>query len=312
MSNIDCSACTELNEYGGEFLTKGVTNTVATSLKNNTGLNPSLSVLHKNCEDLNDVNDCLIGRLQGEVKAYDVCDWKKFMAKSLPNFYEMLKAMIASQCGLWARVKKLECMIDTLTRGFSFKLGESTQTGTSHIVAGKGVSYLVRGQGEHESDAHIVYIGGGMMMAYGNLDFYTVDFTDADGTQRDGNPVWGQQGGTAVGNELILEYRVKMSEYPQIRSFHRGFGEYVNNGNNSIFVTIFTGGDYAYGQHGGCNISTGEPSREGYSQGILVPDGWSYIQLRANYIETPVSGEHLAATPRCIFGVRLNPDEIEC
>ena len=303
MSQPYCGACTELKEYAPSFTVNGVTDAVAKSLRNNTGLVKSNK--HNNCEDLNDVNDCLIGRMAQEVDAYDVCDWKQFMKKFTGNLYETLKAMIMSECGLW-------CNLDAMMNGFSFKLGETTQTGTSHLVAGKGVSYLTRGQGEYESDAHIVYIGGAMMMAYGNLEFYTVDFTDADGTQREGNTVWGTAGETAVGNELILEYRIKMSEYPQIKTFHRGFGEFVNRGNNSVFVHVFTGGEYAYGQHGGCDLGTGEPLREGNDSGHLVPDGWNYIQLRANYIQTPVPGEHQGSTPRCIFGIRLNQEGITC
>lgn len=104
MSQPSCDACTNLRDYAPEFVMSGVTENVGNSLKNNTGLNAALTVLHNNCEDLNDVNDCLIGRLGQELESYDVCDWKDLMAKLLPNLYETLKAMIMSECGLWCRI----------------------------------------------------------------------------------------------------------------------------------------------------------------------------------------------------------------
>lgn len=99
MSTIDCSACNDLRNYAPNFVQNGVDDIVAASLKNNTGLNPGLAVLHNDCEDLNDVNDCLIGRMTDELEAYDVCDWKDFMKKHNSNLYETLKAMIAALCG---------------------------------------------------------------------------------------------------------------------------------------------------------------------------------------------------------------------
>lgn len=111
MSTISCDACDTLRQQAPEFVQQGVTDNVAASLKNNTGLNPALTVLHDNCTDLNNVNDCLIGRMGDEIKAYDNCDWKEYMGKFTPNLYETLKAIIASGCGLWT---KLCVGLDTL------------------------------------------------------------------------------------------------------------------------------------------------------------------------------------------------------
>lgn len=111
MSNIDCSACTDLREYAPNFVQNGVDATVCGSLMNNHGLNPSLTSLHSNCEDLHDVNDCLIGRMTDELEAYDVCDWKEFMQKHNSNLYELLKALICSDCGQWARIETLCALI---------------------------------------------------------------------------------------------------------------------------------------------------------------------------------------------------------
>lgn len=114
MSNIDCNACQELRETSPEFVQSGVTDKVAASLKNNMGLNPGLTVLHDDCEDLNMVNDCLIGRMTDEVEAYDVCDWKDFMKKFVSNLYETLKGIIAAICGLWIKADLLCDSVDSL------------------------------------------------------------------------------------------------------------------------------------------------------------------------------------------------------
>lgn len=118
MSTINCDSCANLREYAPEFVQNGVTDTVAASLKNNTGFNPALTVTRDDCEDLNDANDCLIGRMQDEVEAYDVCDWKEFMSKLLPNQYELLKAIIANDCGQWAMLDRLCSGLDGLARSF--------------------------------------------------------------------------------------------------------------------------------------------------------------------------------------------------
>lgn len=153
MSNINCDSCANLREYAPEFVQNGVTSRVSTSLKNNTGFNPSLSVLHENCEDLNDANDCLIGRLPQELAGYDVCEWKEFMGKLLPNQYEMLKALIAGDCGQWKKLDLLCNITDTLldlingggptrhARGYWTDLGRSQFTKTAGDYADEDLYY---------------------------------------------------------------------------------------------------------------------------------------------------------------------------
>lgn len=114
MSETNCNACNELRRTSPEFVLNGVTDTIAASLKNNTGFNPALTALHTNCEDLNDANDCLIARMDSEIESYEVCDWKEFMHKYLPNNYEVLKAIIAGDCGQWERFNTLEARIGDL------------------------------------------------------------------------------------------------------------------------------------------------------------------------------------------------------
>lgn len=106
MSKAQCDACTDLRATSPEFVTYGVTEKIAESLMNNTGLNPELTVLHEDCEDMADVLDCLIGRLNTD--NLQTCDVPDFLEKLKANLYETLKAMNAVDCGLWEKVKLLE------------------------------------------------------------------------------------------------------------------------------------------------------------------------------------------------------------
>lgn len=128
MSNISCDACNNLREYAPEFVQNGVNENVCASLMNNTGLNPGLTVLHDNCDDLHDVNDCLIGRMTDELEAYDVCDWKDFMQKQNSNLYETLKAIICSTCGLWKKLCESLASMLALIRGNGGTVHKMTPT----------------------------------------------------------------------------------------------------------------------------------------------------------------------------------------
>lgn len=101
-----CSACGALKEYAPNFVVNGITDKECNSLQNNTGLNPDLEVLHNNCQDLNDLLDCLIGALHDKLPAYDVCDWKEYMDELMSNIYNIKKAIICSECGLWTALEQ--------------------------------------------------------------------------------------------------------------------------------------------------------------------------------------------------------------
>lgn len=122
MSRIDCGACQDLRDNAAEFVQNGVTDKICTSLQNDTGLNPNLTVTHTDCEDLDTANDCLIGQMDDQLESYDVCDWKKFMHRFIPNLYELLKAMICAICGIWTnihniwkQITKINCEIEHLS-----------------------------------------------------------------------------------------------------------------------------------------------------------------------------------------------------
>lgn len=126
MSKAQCDACTDLRATSPEFVAYGVTDKIAESLMNNTGLNPELPVLHEDCEDMADVLDCLIGRLNTDDLA--TCDVPDFLSRFKGNLYETLKAMNAVDCGLWEKVKLLDEILELL-KALKDKLDECCDGG---------------------------------------------------------------------------------------------------------------------------------------------------------------------------------------
>lgn len=113
MSQQSCTACNDLREYAPEFVVNGVTETVCENLADNKGL--SAADGHTDCEDLHDVNDCLIGNMDDELDSFDVCEWKDFMHQYVPNDFETNKAMICSLCGAWDNIECLNKKMDAIT-----------------------------------------------------------------------------------------------------------------------------------------------------------------------------------------------------
>lgn len=322
----NCSACSELQESSPEFVLNGVTDNVYNALINDDGFNTASD--NNDCTDLNYANDCLVGNMEDEVDAYEVCDWKDFIPDFIHNLWTVNKAVIAAICGLWTKVHRHECEISTLLNGFSFNVGEDESDG-SYVVAGKGVSFLTRSSGDaHSSDVRIVYIGGALCRMAGGLMFSKVSFDEPGNTKawnfdngdsirhsynRQGNSVWADTGDTAAGNELIYEIRIKKSQYPQVKQLIGFFGQESNAAGFHCMVHVFNEGDWAYGQHGSCNSNTGA-GENGHDAGHKVPTGWIYVQLRMSYImELIKSGDTTRQpTPIAFLGIRFNRDNIEC
>lgn len=106
MAINNCEACSDLREDAPGLFVNGLTSSMVTSLKNNTGLVPSSG--NDDCEDLNNMADCLVGNMATEVDAYEVCDWKDFMKNFIPNAWTTIKGIIPAVCGLWTKVEDLE------------------------------------------------------------------------------------------------------------------------------------------------------------------------------------------------------------
>lgn len=334
MANINCSSCAELRETAPSLIVNGFDDTMCASLKNDTGLNPSSG--NDNCTDLNNMNDCLVGNMDSEIDAYEVCDWKEFMHKFIPNVWTTLKAMICSICGLWTNVhnlwklaSRIDCLVDYLYNGASFSFSEYSTDTKSYLVAGKGVSFLNISASGTASDINLTYIAGGLARLSGSCLFYSADFTDGASVynfdtnavnprktkERKGNSVWvghDQKPGGAA-SELVYEIRLLKSEFPQIRSLFGGMLLNASGGGYHGNFAVINEGSYAYGQHGVCDLRTGNPTESGYDHGHLVPKGWVYVQCRITWVESlNATAKGVQYTPNGFLGIRMNQAAIDC
>lgn len=318
---LKCDSCEELRNKAPNFTINGIGDTEVQNLIDNKGLAGNSD----NCTDVNDMNDCLVGMMDREVDAYETCDWKVFMKRFIPNLWSVLKAIISWLCGI-------NCRLDYLQNGATFSIGENTK-GDAYAVAGKGVTFLEPKAGEqHTSDLSLRYIAGGLISGGGSYRFYDSDFTDQttvgnfdngstyrESESRKGNAEWGKADNSfANGGELICEFRIKKSAYPQIKRLFNGFGQETGGGAYHVQALVFDGDSipdgqshrYAYGQHGWCD-DDGTPSSSGYDSGHIVEKGWIYIQLRMSHcFHMNASGTKYS--PRYFMGVRMNADEIPC
>lgn len=112
MANYNCEACESIRQTDPNLIVNGIGDTEVASLKNDTGLSASSG--HNDCTDLNNLNDCLIGNQEHELDGYEVCDWKTFMKRLIPNLWTTLKAIISAICGLWTNIHSLWSNINSL------------------------------------------------------------------------------------------------------------------------------------------------------------------------------------------------------
>lgn len=133
MADYNCSSCADLQNDAPSVVVNGLGETECISLQNNTGLNPSSG--NDDCTDLNNLNDCLIGNMETEIDAYDVCEWKDYMKKYVGNHWTVGKGIICAICGLWTKFEYLcsqlgkASYIGIMTLYTSKSDNESTGTG---------------------------------------------------------------------------------------------------------------------------------------------------------------------------------------
>lgn len=108
----NCQACIDINDKYPTLADKGITDTLCTNLKNDEGLKASDG--KNDCDDLNLMNDCLIGNLEEEIKIADACEWRVILTNTVKNLYHMIKAVICAICGLWTNVHNLWAEINRI------------------------------------------------------------------------------------------------------------------------------------------------------------------------------------------------------
>ena len=317
-----CEACEEIREKVPNLVANGWDEAYCESMMEDEGL----GIGNDDCTDLNTMNDCMVGSAGAEAEITDMCNWREYMMKFVSNLWTVLKAMICAICGIWENIHRLWCVVGYHSQGEALVIGEE-DTGSSYVVAGKGVSFMEVGTAGAASQVAFEYVAGGLVQVHGSLAFHSSNFTDDGacwsfdnqgveptfGTSRIGNSIWQNTTGTTVNlrSELLYEIRISLEQYPKIKEIFNGIGGPTGAGAYQVNLIAFEAGKYIHGQHGLCDPASGDPIQSGDDRGHLVPEGWIYVQARMTNIS------YLAAngnkySPRGFMGIRFENDEIIC
>lgn len=261
MANYDCSACETLRTENPNFIVNGMTETECTNLKNDLGLSGDSD----DCTDLNLLNDCLVGNMAEEVDAYDVCDWKPFMKKFIPNLWTVKKAIICAICGIWDNIHeiwehineiendvgRIDCVVAAMNTSSTFNITKE------ELTLAPGVSY-------RSDDSAIPNISGNAYCAYitGGLHFGT-SWTDSTS--------WlDSDGDTANGGRLVYTYKINLAAHKLLYIWPCPIVE-ANAGSGLVaHLQIFSAGETTWGNDSKSDSTGAE----------VVPSGYIYAQVR--------------------------------
>lgn len=288
MANVNCEACEELRQTDPNMIVNGWSDSECTSMKNDTGLVASKG--HNDCQDLEDMNDCMVGNLDAEIDKYEVCDWKKFMHKFIPNLWTLESAIICAICGIWTNIHSLwskigeilnelsqlwqkvnqilgnitninnwqtrvNCQIDKLTSVRSIYID-----GLTSATLGLGVQWRTSGTGHDElptmmGNAYVLRING------------SLKFTGSKWLNFTGN--------TDDGNWLVYRYKINKAQYGILNMWSD-----IMMSNNAAHIT-------GYAQVYGAGETT--PGYWGWDDpngAEVVPDGYIYVDIRVSNIQS--------------------------
>lgn len=281
----NCSACNDLRKSSPEFTQKGVTETVCTSLKNNTGFNPSNDT--EDFDDLYDAVDCLVCNMDDELPAYDVCDWKEFMKKLIPNLCNTLKAIVCAIGGIWTKItdmyntlRRLQCIVEYLTKD------QKIHVGIDHIKFFNGVQPRQSGDNivepQMNGNAYCAYMTGSLSLG----DDWESRFPNSDMNHN---------------GILLYEYRIKLNDFNLKKVYNGNMQENANGKCIHAHVFKFTHSDKADEQPYG-------PGNTGYAS-YAVPEGWVYLQVRMSSYDTTGNGD---VTLSGVVPILMDSNSFDC
>lgn len=281
-----CKACEDLKYNAPHFVANGLTDKECQSLMNNTGLDPKAN--HDDCEDLHDMQDCLMEGLKEDIPTYDDCDWKTAFTDLLTNLNNMFQAIICVICGLWDEIarlwnaiRKLQCYINNINnpRTITVPPGED-------LVKGQGVSFHTRIDGQENppsiwGNSYCIQFGGQV-----HLDSYWLGGLPFN---HNGEPAYISNMG-----RLLWRWKLNKEKY-HILSMYSAPAYTVNVGTEThCSFIVYKAGERTNSYNGLDHV--GEE---------IVPEGYIYVDVRMHH------AEHLGDGDVSIFGVapiRLDND----
>lgn len=299
MANYSCNSCDDLRTTSPNFVVNGITDTECTSLQNNTGINPSSG--HNDCTDLNNINDCLVGNMAEEIEAYDVCDWKTYMKKFVPNVWTTFKAIICAICGLWTNVELLMCQVKALFDGTNYVFTRD------QFIEGTGVTMV---SSDPNRANMTLRVKGNVYRVHGSVNFDHANWTNLGLTNSGGS-----RGNinTPDGNYLIGILKIKKSDYPEINWLYDTTGAFTNAGVGHVTISNFDGdADDPYERYYPSQWGWTDPSD--HTQDNLVPPGYIYVNIRLAGLTTwgITNSSNPKVTIDAIGMASMNRAKIEC
>lgn len=97
-----CKACEDLQTYAPDFVIKGVTDEMCNNLESNQGL---MNKGRKNCTDLHNAIDCLVGGMAEKAQSYDPCKPNQLVEDLAKNIMHVMDMLACSDCGQWEQIE---------------------------------------------------------------------------------------------------------------------------------------------------------------------------------------------------------------
>lgn len=306
MANIDCTSCDELRSRSAEYAQNGVNDTICNSLKNNTGLNGRSN----DCDDLDIVNDCTIGLMDDQLEAYDVCDWKEFMHKYIPNTHSLNKAVICAMCGVWENIDEMWCWLKNLTtegKSYSIRAYDDDMNPINGFRMAEGV-HIVSAQDDPTAIPINVRTKGAIAFVNGSMRFdgnmpttYTNGATVAWSSLQQGSPTLTNKDGTTWGKDGLCGNISPFVYEIQFKKCQLGFSDFFGRsyliGPDYLFrLRLWKAGDWVAPDW------QSEPYHVVDGEQVLWPDAYQFtpddpdmmlMQVRLQHTRGPLSASRM-------------------
>lgn len=113
-TNTECLACRDLEQNAPGFLMNGLSAQDCVRLTSNRGLANQIIENWDNCQTLEVLVDCLIGRHGQIIDSYDLCDIKEWLRQLMINLHELLSAWKCNECGQWNEINNIWTAINSI------------------------------------------------------------------------------------------------------------------------------------------------------------------------------------------------------
>lgn len=134
------------------------------------------------CQDMHDLNDCLLGRADSALDIHDDCDWKGYLKKLVSTLYNLQKMTICAICGIWIKIHELYKLIENLKQFTPYfrrinRVGTGIWGESSHITNFNKTKIIMKNKASNEWEEHVTIEGQASLITSGIKAGATVELT---------------------------------------------------------------------------------------------------------------------------------------